>query len=51
MPAWGGSPVNSTYKVILYNGAIPAGEFTFDAPDDVLAFIGAQSSQAPSALK
>lgn len=46
MPVWGGTPVNSTFKVTLYNGATPVGQFTFDAPDDVLAFVGVQSSQA-----
>jgi hypothetical protein len=42
----GGVPVNSPFQVTLYNGTTQVGQFTFDAPDDVVAFVGVQSAQA-----
>ena len=45
MPLWGGTPVDSTYTVTLYNGIIPIGSFDFNAPDDVVSFIGVQTDK------
>ena len=42
---WGGTPANSTYKVMLFHGPTAVGEFLFNAPDDVVAFVGVHSSQ------
>ena len=45
MPLWGGTPQDSTYTVTLYNGIIPIGSFDFNAPDDVVSFIGVQTDE------
>lgn len=42
---WGGTPVNSTYKVMLFNGPTLVGEFLFDAPDDVVLLGDAADQQ------
>ncbi len=49
MPAWGGTAGPTTFLVTLYNVSGPesntqVGQFTFDAPDDVLAFVGVWSN-------
>ena len=44
MPPWGGTPVDSTYEVTLFNNATMVGRFTFNAPDDVLAFVGVRNA-------
>lgn len=47
MPPWGGTPVNSTYTVTLFQGATLVGEFVFsNLPKDVVAFIGVWSDTA-----
>ncbi len=38
--------VDSTFQITLFNGAIPVGSHLFNAPDDVLAFVGVWSSDA-----
>ena len=43
MPDHGGTPVNSPYLVTLYNGTVEVGTFSFDAPDDQIAFVGVSS--------
>lgn len=43
MPPWGGSPVDSTFTVTLLNGATIVDSFAFNAPDDVISFVGAWS--------
>jgi len=44
LPAYGGTPVESTYKVTLFNGVTVVGEFVFNSiPNDVVAFIGVWS--------
>jgi hypothetical protein len=43
MPPFGGTPVDSTYQVKLFSGTILVGIFTFNATDDVLAFVGVRS--------
>ena len=43
---WGGTPVDSTYEVVLYAGMSEVGRFTFNAPDDELAFVGVWSDTA-----
>lgn len=43
MPDYGGTPVDSTFAVTLYNGIEKVGHFTFNAPDDVAAFVGVSS--------
>ena len=44
MPPFGGTPVDSTYQVELFSGTILVGIFTFNATDDVLAFVGVRSA-------
>ena len=46
IPPWGGTPVNSMFQVTLFNGTTQIGQFNFDVPDDVVAFIGVHSSLA-----
>lgn len=46
MPAYGGTPVDSTYQVTLFSGTALVGRFNFNAPDDVLAFVGVRSAAA-----
>ena len=41
-----GDEVDSTFTVTLKNGATPVSTFQFNAPDDVLAFVGVQSDMA-----
>ena len=43
---WGGTPVDSTYEVTLFLGTTEVGHFTFNAPDDELAFVGVWSDTA-----
>jgi hypothetical protein len=43
---WGGTPVDSTYEVTLFLGETEVGRFTFNAPDDELAFVGVWSDTA-----
>src|SRR5688572_4725701 len=44
MPSWSEIAGPSTFLVTLYSGATQVGQFTFDAPDDVLAFVGVWSN-------
>ena len=44
MPVFGGTPVDSTYQVTLLYNDTPVGAFTFNATDDVLAFVGVRSA-------
>ncbi len=44
MPAYGGAPVDSLFQVSLFNGATEVASFTFNAPDDQLAFVGVSSA-------
>jgi hypothetical protein len=46
MPSWGGSPVDSTFTVTLRNGATFVDSFIFNAPDDLVSFVGAWSDTA-----
>jgi len=46
MPPWGGSPQDSTYQVTLYSAGVQVAQFTFNAPDDVAAFVGVWSATA-----
>ncbi len=46
MPPWGGSAVDSTFTVTLRNGATLVDSFSFNAPDDVISFVGAWSGTA-----
>jgi hypothetical protein len=46
MPPYGGTPVDSPYLVTLFHGNSVVGTFTFDAPDDVVLFVGFTSTQA-----
>ena len=47
MPDFGGTPVDSTFEVVLYAGATEVDRFTFNAPDDdVAAFVGVWSDTA-----
>jgi hypothetical protein len=43
MPPLGSTPVDSTYEVTLLNNGRLVGRFRFNAPDDVLAFVGVRS--------
>jgi hypothetical protein len=38
------TPVNSPYLVTLYNGEVEVGSFSFDGPDDQIAFVGVSSA-------
>lgn len=45
MPPWGGSPVDSTFEISLYDGATLVGQVSFTAiPADVATFLGVWSS-------
>ena len=44
MPPHGGTPVDSPYLVTLFNGAVEVGSFSFNAPDDQIAFVGVSST-------
>lgn len=46
MPAWGSIPQDSTYEVTLYDAGVQVGQFTFNAADDVPAFVGVWSAAA-----
>jgi hypothetical protein len=46
MPSWGGSPVDSTFEVTLKDGPTTVGTFQFNAPDDVITFVGVWSDTA-----
>jgi uncharacterized repeat protein (TIGR03803 family) len=46
MPDFGGTPVDSTFEVVLYAGTTEVDRFTFNAPDDELAFVGVWSDTA-----
>ncbi|MFM9959226.1 MAG: GC-type dockerin domain-anchored protein [Phycisphaerales bacterium] len=46
MPPFGGTPVDSTFKVTLFNGINPVGQFTYNNPEDVEAFVGVWSTEA-----
>ncbi len=43
MPAYGGTPVDSTYQITLFSGTARVGSLTFNVPDDVQAFVGVRS--------
>ncbi len=43
MPPHGGSPGDSTFLVTLFNGTVEVGTFSFNAPDDQIAFVGVSS--------
>jgi hypothetical protein len=43
MPPHGGTPTDSTFHVTLFNGTAAVGSFSFNAPDDQLAFVGVAS--------
>ena len=40
----GGIPADSPYLVTLFNGEVQVGSFSFNAPDDQIAFVGVSSS-------
>ena len=40
----GGIPVDSPYLVTLFNNDVEVGSFTFNAPDDEIAFVGVSSA-------
>jgi hypothetical protein len=47
MPSFGGTPVDSTYEVLLFDGPALVGQATFsDIPDDVFTFLGVWSDMA-----
>lgn len=46
MPAWGGTPVDSTFEVTLWNTGVQVGQFTFNVDDDTDAFVGVWSTVA-----
>ena len=46
MPAYGGTPVDSTFEIVLYMGNTEVGRSSFNAPDDQLTFFGVWSSTA-----
>ena len=46
MPAYGGTPVDSTFEVVLYSGNTEVGRTSFNAPDDQVAFFGVWSALA-----
>jgi hypothetical protein len=43
MPDFGGTPVDSTFEVVLFAEDTEVDRFTFNAPDDELAFVGVWS--------
>src|SRR5262245_27876745 len=48
MPPWGGTPEESTYEFLLYNGTVLVGHVLFDGkkiPNDVQTFIGLWSDK------
>lgn len=44
MPDFGGTPVDSTFEIVMYLGSREVGRATFNAQDDVVGFVGAWSS-------
>jgi len=46
MPAYGGTPVDSTFEIVLYMGNTEVGRSSFNAPDDQVTFVGVWSSTA-----
>jgi hypothetical protein len=46
MPEYGGTPGDSTFEVVLYLGSTEVGRASFNAADDVVAFVGAWSARA-----
>lgn len=46
MPPYGGTPVDSTYEVVLYAGTTEVGRFSFNALDDAVGFVGVWSDTA-----
>ena len=46
MPAYGGTPVDSTFEVVLYLDNTEVGRSSFNAPDDQVRFFGVWSSRA-----
>lgn len=46
MPSYGGTPVDSTFDVVLYAGASEIGRTSFNAPDDEVTFVGVWSERA-----
>jgi hypothetical protein len=45
MPAYGGTPGDSTFEVVLYSGSTEVARASFNAPDDVVTFFGVWSSR------
>jgi hypothetical protein len=45
MPSHGGTPVDSTFEIVMYLGAREVGRTTFNANDDEAGFIGVWSNQ------
>jgi hypothetical protein len=46
MPAYGGTPVDSTFEVVLYMDNTEVGRSSFNAPDDQVTFFGVWSRTA-----
>ena len=46
IPGGGNDCIDSTFMIELLNGAVPVGSFTFNAADDVLAFVGVHTNMA-----
>jgi hypothetical protein len=47
MPAWGGTPVDSSFRIRLFRSGVPVGEFIAgNLPKDVVTFIGVWSDTA-----
>lgn len=46
MPAYGGTPVDSTFEVVLYMDGTEVGRTSFNAPDDQVTFFGVWSRTA-----
>ena len=46
MPSYGGTPVDSTFDVVLYSGSTEVGRTSFNADDDVAAFVGIWSERS-----
>jgi hypothetical protein len=45
MPAWGGSPVDSTFRVTLFSAGVEVAQFEFNVPEDEPAFVGVWSTK------
>lgn len=45
MPSLGGTPVDSTFEIVMYRGAAEVGRVTFNAQDDEVGFFGVWSQQ------